>query len=57
MIVDLLVSQPVSNSRWPFLPTASDVPPTAVIHGSEAEKSGDGVPRRATSSPLSPEEK
>ena len=53
----LVVSQPVSITRWPFAPMPRLVPPTAVTHGSLAGKSASGCPTLAASSPLSPEEK
>ena len=37
------VPQPVSNSRVAALPIPSEVPPTAVTHGSPAGKSGCGI--------------
>ena len=55
--VDFSVPQPVSQRRLSFLPTASEVPPTAVTHGSSAGLSGCLMPVLASSSPLSPEEK
>lgn len=51
------VPQPVSHRYLSPLPTASEVPPTAVTHAELAGESTCFVPVFATSSPLSPEEK
>ena len=51
------VPHPVSNSRLSFRPIASDVPPTAVTHGSPLGQSGCAYPQASSSSPLSPDEK
>src|SRR5262245_5343849 len=51
------VPQPVSHRYLSSLPTASEVPPTAVTQAELAGVSTCFVPVLATSSPLSPEEK
>src|SRR3954469_19018057 len=40
----LPVSHPVSNILWPSAAMPRVVPPTAVTHWLDAEKSGDGMP-------------
>ena len=55
--VALSVPQPVSHLYVSPLPTASEVPPTAVTHAELAGVSTCFVPVFATSSPLSPDEK